>query len=300
METVISGIKAVFGSELKINKIFLVIGLLYCLLLIVVGFFEMAYSKTRNELNLIKDSVFLNQKQNSEIFTREDISHLPYPVKKYFDYCGFLNKPKMYSMKAVFKDVKFLFDKGKTTLAIDYLQYNKVKEPARIAYIHSYKYGVPFEGLDSYIGGKGSMKGVLAKIFTLFNQTGENMNKACLVTFLSECLLVPNAALQDYITWEEIDHLHAKAVINYFGMEVQGIFTFNEKGELISFTTNDREAISSDGKSEKVRWTAVLGEYEEKEGIKRPTRLQAIWHYDDGDLLYFDGKGVIIEYDPAD
>jgi hypothetical protein len=300
METVISGIKAVFGSELKINKIFLVIGLLYCLLLIVVGFFEMAYSKTRNELNLIKDSVFLNQKQNSEIFTREDISHLPYPVKKYFDYCGFLNKPKMYSMKAVFKDVKFLFDKGKTTLTIDYLQYNKVKEPARIAYIHSYKYGVPFEGLDSYIGGKGSMKGVLAKIFTLFNQTGENMNKACLVTFLSECLLVPNAALQDYITWEEIDHLHAKAVINYFGMEVQGIFTFNEKGELISFTTNDREAISSDGKSEKVRWTAVLGEYEEKEGIKRPTRLQAIWHYDDGDLLYFDGKGVIIENDPAD
>ncbi|HOK49441.1 MAG TPA: hypothetical protein PLV23_08150 [Sedimentibacter sp.] len=300
METVISGIKAVFGSELKINKIFLVIGLLYCLLLIVVGFFEMAYSKTRNELNLIKDSVFLNQKQNSEIFTREDISHLPYPVKKYFDYCGFLNKPKMYSMKAVFKDVKFLFDKGKTTLTIDYLQYNKVKEPARIAYIHSYKYGVPFEGLDSYIGGKGSMKGVLAKIFTLFNQTGENMNKACLVTFLSECLLVPNAALQDYITWEEIDHLHAKTVINYFGMEVQGIFTFNEKGELISFTTNDREAISSDGKSEKVRWTAVLGEYEEKEGIKRPTRLQAIWHYDDGDLLYFDGKGVIIEYDPAD
>jgi hypothetical protein len=175
-----------------------------------------------------------------------------------------------------------------------------VNEPARIAYIHSSRYGIPFEGLDSYIGGKGSMKGILAKVFTLFNQTGETMDRASLVTFLSECLIIPNAALQDYIDWEEIDALHAKATINYYGKKAEGIFAFNEKGEMISFTTFDREATSTDGTGEKVKWSVVFGEYEETEGIKKPTKFQAIWHYDDGDLLYFDGQGVILEYDPAE
>ncbi len=142
------------------------------------------------------------------------------------------------------------------------------------------------------------MKGVLAKLFTIFNQTGETMDKASLVTFLSECLIIPNAAIQDYMTWEEIDALHAKATISYYGGTASGIFTFNEDGQMLSFTTNDREAAATDGTSEKVKWSVVFSEYEETKGIKKPTGFQAIWHYDDGDLLYFDGKNVVLEFDP--
>lgn len=285
-------------GELKINKVILVFGVLYCLLLIIAVFFSMSYSKTLTDFNLIKDSIFLGKSKNLEVFTREDISHLPYPVKKYFIYCGYIGTPKMLSMKAVYKDVKFLFGKGESVITIDYLQYNTVNKPARIAYIHSFKHGIPFEGLDSYINGKGSMKGILAKLITLFNQTGETMDKASLVTFLSECLIIPNAALQDYITWEEIDSLHAKATITFYGRTANGIFAFNEKGEMVSFTTNDREATATDGTSEKVQWSVVFGEYEETKGIKKPTKFQAIWHYDDGDLIYFDGQGVALEDDP--
>lgn len=57
-------------------------------------------------------------------------------------------------------------------------------------------YGIPFKGLDLYTAVNGTMKGVLAKLFTLFNQSGETMNKASLVTFLSECLIIPNVAIQ--------------------------------------------------------------------------------------------------------
>jgi hypothetical protein len=124
------------------------------------------------------------------------------------------------------------------------------------------------------------------------------MDKASLVTFLSECLIIPNAALQDFITWEEIDDLHAKATISYYGRTASGIFTFNENGEMLSFTTNDREATTVDGVSKNVKWSVVLSEYKETEGIKKPTVFQAIWHYDDGDLLYFDGKDVMIEFNP--
>ena len=297
MEFYRTGIITILGNEIKINKPILIIGVLYFLLLMIVVFFNTPNSKTLTDFNFIKDSIFLNKTKNSEVFTQKDISYLPYPVKRYMNYCGYIGTPKMLSMKASYKDVNFLFGKGKSPVTIDYLQYNSVNEPARIAYIHSLKHGIPFEGLDSYVAGKGSMKGILAKLFTLFNQTGETMDKASLVTFLSECLIIPNAALQDYISWEEIDDLHAKAAINYNGREADGIFTFNEKGEMISFTTNDREATETDGTTEKVKWSVVFGEYEETQGIKKPTKFQAIWHYDDGDLLYFDGQGVVLEYD---
>lgn len=119
------------------------------------------------------------------------------------------------------------------------------------------------------------------------------MDRACLVTYLAECLLVPNAALQDYIVWEPVDNLHAKATISSHGISASGVFTFNERGEMVAFDTNDRVAIGMDGNMEKAGWTAVLAEYEERGGIRVPTRLQAIWHFRTGDLLYFDGNAQI-------
>lgn len=76
-----------------------------------------------------------------------------------------------------------------------------------------------------------------------------------------------------------------------------GVFTFNEIGEALAFTTDDREAVTSDGRSEKVRWSAILRDYQENGGIKKPTVLQAVWHYDEGDLIYFSSRDVVIEYD---
>lgn len=260
-------------------------------------FFSIPYSKTKAKFISVKNILLKDTANHSEIFKEEDIADLPSPVQKYFYHCGYINTPKMYVMKAVYKNVKFIFGKGKPVTIIDYTQYNAINEPARIAYIDSSMYGIPFEGLDSFNSGSGSMKGVLAKLFTLFNQTGETMDKASLVTFLSECLIVPSSALQNYITWEEIDDLHAKATIAYYGKNASGIFTFKENGDLLSFTSDDREAVSTNGKSEKVRWSVVFSDYKKKDDISQPTRFQAIWHYDDGDLIYFDGEDVLIEYD---
>lgn len=279
------------------KKMPVVIGVLLLIMGTITVFFGMPYSQTKAEFSELIGSLITKTSYENDVFTEGDIIDLPLPVQKYFRYCGYIGTPKMSYMKATYRDVNFLFGKNKPTIKIDYTQYNFINEPIRIAYIASSMYGIPFEGLDSYTAGNGSMKGILAKLFTLFNQTGDVMNKASLVTFLSECLIIPNAALQDYIVWEEIDNLHAKATISYYGITASGIFAFNEKGEMLSFTTNDREATAIDGTSEKVKWSAVCSEYEETNGIKKPTSLQAIWHYDDGDLVYFDGKDVVIEFD---
>jgi|LAHS01.1.fsa_nt_gb hypothetical protein len=278
------------------KKLYVTIGILFCIIGVVIVFFNIPYSKTKMEFTKITNCLANEATDASDVFIEEDIADLPLSVQKYFWYCGYIGTPKMSYMKATYKDVDFLFGKDKPPIKIDYTQYNFVNKPNRVAYIDSTMYGIPFEGLDSCISGIGSMKGIVGKLFPLFNQTGEVMDKASLATFLSECLIIPNAALQSYITWEEIDVLHAKAAISCNGITVNGIFTFKENGEMYSFATDDREAVSTDGSREKVKWSVVYSEYEETNGIKKPTVFKAIWHYDDGDLIYFNGKDVKISF----
>ncbi|KUG02751.1 hypothetical protein ASZ90_019827 [hydrocarbon metagenome] len=278
------------------KKIFGVIGVLVSLILIVAVFFFVPGSKTKTEFNDMANNLTSKTVHQKGVFQEKDIDSLPMPVQNYFRYCGYIDSPKMSYIKIVYQDVDFSLGKNQSPIKIDYTQYNFANKPNRIAYIDSSMYYIPFEGLDSYIDGAGSMKGVIAKLFTLFHQTGNAMDKSSLVTFLSESLFIPSAALEDFIVWEAIDDLHAQATITYYSISASGIFTFNEKGEMVSFATEDREVASIDGTSEKVKWSVICNEYQEINGIRKPTVFQAIWHYDDGNLVYFDGVGIITEH----
>ncbi|MEQ8201037.1 MAG: DUF6544 family protein [Syntrophomonadaceae bacterium] len=278
------------------KRMYIAIGILLGAGLILAIFFKIPYSQTNAEFNALTDRLMATTDHAQGTFGEADITGLPEPVQGYFRYCGYLDTPKMSYSEVVYRDVDFALGKDKPLIKIDYTQYNFVAKPNRMAYIDSAMYGIPFEGLDAYIDGAGSMKGVLAKLYPLFYQTGGAMDKSSLVTFLSESLLVPNVALQDYITWEAIDERHARAAIDYYGISASGIFTFNEKGEMASFVTDDREAAAMDGTSEKVRWSVECSKYQETGGIRKPTVFRAIWNYDDGDLVYFDGQGTITHF----
>ncbi len=275
---------------------YIAIWIMLGLVLMAVIFFRVSWSPTNARFAALTASLTATTQPSQEIFSEADIADLPTPVQKYFRYCGYIGTPKSSYAKVVYKDVDFLTGRGKPVLKIDHTQYNFVDAPNRIAYIDSSVYGIPFEGLDSYINGVGSMRGVVAKLYPLFNQTGPAMDKSSLVTYLAECLMVSPVALQDYITWEGMDDCHARATIKSYGMSVSGIFTFNDRGEMTSFVTDDREATGMDGAAEKVRWSIVCGEYQEMDGLLRPTVFKAIWHYEDGDLVYFDGKGIITDH----
>jgi len=275
--------------------ILIIVGILFCAAGVITIFFNVPGSKTKMEFDVAATDLIAEADHQEDVFMEEDIAGLPAPVQRYFKYCGYIGSQKMSYIKIDYQDVDFVFSEDKP-IKIDYTQYDFVNQPNRIAYIDSSMYGVPFEGLDVFLDGTGAMKGVIAKLFVLFNQTGTVMDQSSQVTFLSEILLFPSAALQEYVTWEAIDDLHAKAVMSYYGISVGGIFAFNEAGEMLSFETDDRSAVASDGSSERVKWSVIYDAYKEANGIKRPTVFRAIWHYDDGDLIYFDGKGTITEY----
>lgn len=278
------------------NKIILVF--ITILILVIIVYFKISYSPLRAVFNKAVSSIISRAGgASADLFTREDIKDLPLPVARYFETCGYLGTPKMSYMKITYTGVDFLLSADKPYTKIDYTQYNLVEEPVRTAFIDTSMFGIPFQGCDSYIAGNGGMKGVIAKTFTLFNETGPEMNIACLVTVLSESLIAPNIALQDYISWEEMDATHAKGTISYYGITASGIFTFAESGEMLSFTTNDRWDIGTDGTKTQTPWSVIAGDYQAIDGIRKPTSLQAVWHYEKGDSVYFDSHNHVIEYD---
>lgn len=277
----------------------IVIGVLLVLIGTILIWLYIPYSPVKNSFqNDIGTLVSENQLQtNCEVFTEEDFAALPVAIQKYIQSCGYIGTPKMSYLKMEFHDVDFMQGRAGPALKIDYTQYNFVNKPCRMALIDSSMFGIPFEGYDYYQNGTGGMKGVIAKAITLFDQTGADMDKACLVTFLAESLFAPTILLQDYITFEEISDYEVRATITYGGQTASGIFTFNKQYEMISFTTKDRAVAGTDGSMEYVPWSALCGDYQIiANGIKYPSKFQAVWNYPDGDFIYFDGVISEVSY----
>ena len=233
-----------------------------------------------------------------EVFTAADFEDFPIAIQKYIENNGYIGKSKMNCVRMEYHDVAFSQGRNGPNLTIDYTQYDYVLKPSRLALIESSMFGIPFQGYDYYLDGRGGMKGVIAKLFTLFDQTGEDMDRACLATFLAECMFVPTVLLQDYIEFEKLSEYQVKATITAYDQTVSGIFTFNENYEMVSFSTNDRAVIGIDGAAEYVPWSAVCGNYRTgADGINHPTSFQAVWNYQDGDFVYFDGIISDITYE---
>lgn len=273
-------------------KIFLsVFGLV---IVLVILFFIIPYSPSKSSFN--KEITILKKEKGSEDnLSYDDIEDLPKPMQDFFVKQGYIGKPKSNHVRIECEDVTFVMNKK--ILRMDSDQYNFASEPIRIAFMKSSLFGIPFEGRDRYVDGKGSMKGVLAKLITLFDQKGANMDTASLATYLSEILFIPAAALNKSVVWEPISDTQVKATMTYKGRTASGIYTFNEKGEFIAFDTDDREMIGSDGIGKREKWSAYCSGYKLKNGLKTPTKVHATWHLEEGDLVYFKTDNCKLTYD---
>lgn len=271
---------------------FIVIGAVLTVVGIAMIWFNIPYSPLKSQFK--KDTQRLVKENrldlDGEVFTEKDFEKMPTAIRRYVEKCGYIGKPKMSYLKMEYRNVDFKTGKNGAKLKMDYTQYNFIKEPCRMALNDASMFGVPFQGYDYYEVGKGGMKGVIAKLITIFNETGEEMDRACLATFLAESLFAPTILTQDYVSFEQINDYEVKGTISYKGQTASGVFTFNEHYEMISFTTTDR-------KDDKTPWTALCSGYEvSNSGIKLPTKFQAVWNFKDDDFVYFDGCISSVSY----
>jgi hypothetical protein len=268
----------------------IVIGVIFILLVVIIIYLMIPYSPVKKEYSSIVGELSEANKMPKSIITEDDLKVLPEVIQKYFIKNGYVGIESASIIKFDFKDVEFSMGVNKPNIKIDYTVYDFVKEPTRVALIDSKMFGIPFEGIDICKDGKAKMKGTLAKNITLFNTKFDIIDSS----YLSECMMHPSLALQENITYKQIDDYSVEATIRKKGRKTTGIFYFNENYEMTHFI--DEKRLSSDTNTYE-KWSAVTSDYKVVNGVNRPTKFQAVWNFSEGDLVYFDSKNMKISYE---
>ena len=270
--------------------------IIFALIVLVIFWFSIPYSPFRNQFKkdlnkqMQLSKSFLRDTSKT-VYEKEDFESLLPLLRAYIEECGYIGSPRKSVLKMEYMKVDFALGQNRPKLKIDYTQVDFANAPVRLAFIDSKMFGIPFQGYDYFVNEKGGMKGVLAKSFQLFDQTGEQMDKAALVTYLAEIIFVPEALLQNFVSFNQLDSHRVEARIEYKGLKACGIYHFNDAHEMICFSTDERSQTASDGSVENIPWEAQCREYKVySDGIKRPSIFRAVWKYPDQDFIYFDGK----------
>ncbi|MGB5371244.1 MAG: DUF6544 family protein [Flavobacteriaceae bacterium] len=247
--------------------------------------FENTYKK--EVLNAIDKSTF-----NNGPVTEKDLERLPPVVQRYLRYVGALGKPKISNVKIVFEGE--MRDKGQDWFKFTSEQYNFFDHPTRLFFMKAKIKGLPTHGYHSYKPDGAGMLIKLLSIFPVVEIQGEEMFPTETVTFFNDlCLFAPARLIDERISWESIDDFSAKATFTTGGAPISAVLSFNEKGQLINFISNDRFSVSE---MKSYPFSTPAKDYEIVNGYHLATHGEAIWHYPDGEFVYGKFKLISITY----
>lgn len=239
-------------------------------------------------------ALFSKIKLKSEIVTKEDLENLPENVQRWLEYSGISGREKILTVRLKQKATMRL-NKNKPWMSVQAEQYFTTEEPNFIwkATIKPAPL-IHIVGRDKYWNGKGSMLIKFLSLFTVADSEGKEVNQGTLLRYLAEMVWFPTAALNNYIIWNEIDDNNAQATMTYKGVTASGLFSFNDKGEVIKF---EAERYGEFDKKFRLEvWSISLHDYKIFEGIMIPSRGEVTWKLKSGDFNWFNFEVTEIEY----
>lgn len=140
-------------------------------------------------------------------------------------------------------------------------------------------------GRDKYEGGRGNMLIKLLALYPLADAAGPETDQGTMLRYLAETCWFPSAALNDYIRWEPVDSLAARATMTYGDITASGVFGFNTDGDMVSFEAK-RYYDRKEGATLEV-WQVRNSAWEDlSDGIRIPTSSEVTWKLDSGDYTW--------------
>ncbi len=228
----------------------------------------------------------LNLFSTPPIVTDADLEPLPAPVRRYLRYTGTVGKPRIVNFRARFTG-QFKRSPESGWMDFSSQQYNFYDDPTRLFFIGSNLFGIPFDALHLYIGRNATMQIKVASLFQVVDAKGDTMTRSETVTLFNDmCIMAPATLIDTNIAWEPVDSLTARATFTNKGFTISALLSFNERGELVDFSSDDR-FMSADGITYKnYRWTTPMKNYADFDGRKVATEAEVIWHMPGGDYTY--------------
>lgn len=224
-----------------------------------------------------------------ESISDADLAHLPEPVRGYLRTVGVVGQPRVHNFRArAHGRIRSGPDAPWIPLTAE--QYNFVDEPARLFYLTGSMFAIPVQGYHRYVGPTATMRIKAAALVPVATAEGPEMDQGETVTMFNDmCFLAPATLISPAIVWEPVDARTVRATFTNAGQTIRAELSFNEAGELVDFTSDDRYQTSPDGSSaRKVRWSTPLGDYRTFGPFRLASRGEARWHEAGGDYVYIE------------
>ena len=225
--------------------------------------------------------------ENSPIVTKEQVKALPRPVQRWLKNARIIDNPAIQT--AHFRQTgQMKTSPGGKWMPVEAEQYVKTAEPGFlwIADVTA----VPFvllAGRDKYVKGKGHMLIKLMSLIPVADSNGPEMDQGALLRYLAEMVWYPSAALEEYISWEEINDTSARATMRYGGISASGVFGFDRQGRVTGFEAERYYDRKEGATLETWHVTIDADSYIKVEGISVPTRAKLTWKLDDSDFTWY-------------
>lgn len=219
--------------------------------------------------------------------TEQELEPLPAPVQQYLRHVGVVGRPRVQNFRAVFTG-DFRNGVDGRWMAFRSEQYNVCDPPRRFFLMKASLFGLPLEGLHVFGRDGATMQIKVASLVEVVDARGPKMDQGETVTLFNDlCLLAPAALIDTQrIQWEDAGPLTARARFTHGGNTIGAELTFNARGELTNFVSNDR-FLSADGKTyTSYPWSTPMRDYREIDGRLVPTYGETVWLMPQGEFVY--------------
>jgi len=235
-----------------------------------------------------------NKAHKIEVFTEELIKDLPESLKKYLRVCGYINTPVPINANIYWTESWLKMSPTKEWSKLHTTQFNSVKPIGRSAYMKIL--GMPVAARDLYRDGYGEMNVKLLNLIKVAFDNSKEVAQSALITTFCEFMLIPGYLLLDNVKWEQIDDYSIRGTVVDNGIEVSGIFYFNEEGLFTHFETFDRYFTTGKNSYKKVKFSVVVESYKTQYKLKIGEKVKVMWHLPEGDYEYYKGTIDRIEF----
>ncbi|MBN1184603.1 MAG: hypothetical protein JXB49_20080 [Bacteroidales bacterium] len=234
-----------------------------------------------------------NRGFKAELFTEDLIKDLPEPLKKYLHVCGYINTPVPINANVYWSESFIKMAPEKEWGKLNTIQFNSVRPIGRVALMRFSS--MPVAARDLYRDGYGEMNGKLLNLIRVVFDNSKETAQSALITTFCEFMFIPGYLLLDNVKWELIDEYSVRGTLIDSGIEVSGIFYFNEEGLFTHFETDDRYYYTEKKAYKKVKFSAIVESYKMQGNIKICEKMKVVWHLPEGDYQYY--KGIVDRID---
>jgi hypothetical protein len=236
---------------------------------------------------------------SAEVLTEADLAPLPEPVQRYVRSSGAVGQPRVRDFRLTWTG-RIRADPDSAWMPFTAEQLNTLDVPRRFFMMDATMKGLPVDVLHAFDEQGASMRVKLLSLVPMVDARGPDLTRTETVTLFNDlCLFAPAALASPSIAWEPVDAHTARARftlgVNTIGAEL----TFDDAGQLVDFGSDDRLAVTLDGKKTAVRWTTPVSDYARRGPVRVATKGQTLWHPDAGSWSYGEFELQSLDYNTA-